>query len=139
MSMRALAIALALGACATPPPPSSWPLVEGCWIDASDAIPPASMVWRSIPDRPGVLAGTWAVNYTSDDPDIVQFTLELTADGMRLCERIPGTQESCVPAVLYGEQASEGDAIFRVDADTLEFGYEGGAAAFYIGRRGGCA
>ena len=139
MRIQTILATLAISACATSPPDSNWSQLEGCWIDASDAVPPASMVWRSVPDRPGVRAGTWAVNYTSDDPDIVQFNLEPTANGMQLCERIPGTPEGCIRAVLYGEHANDGDAVFSVNADTLEFGYDGAPAPFYIGRRGGCA
>jgi hypothetical protein len=140
VQIRALLAAFALTACATTPAPASqWLLIEGCWIDASDAVPPASMVWRAVPDRPGVLAGTWAVNYTSEDPDIVQFTLVPAGNAMNLCERVPGTQESCTRAVLHGEHANDGDAVFSVGADTLEFGYANTPAAFYVGRRGACA
>ncbi len=141
MQIRAWLATLALAACATSPQQSNWASIEGCWIDASDAIPPASMVWDADPDHPGVLMGTWAVTYTNDaeDADIVTFTLAPAGNGMRLCERDPGVDEACAPAVLAGQRANDGDAIFSVTADTLEFGYAGRPAPFYIGRRGGCA
>lgn len=141
MQIGALLATLALAACATSPQHWNWSQLEGCWIDASDAIPPASMVWRADPDHPGALIGTWAVTYTdeAEDADIVTFTLAPIAGGMRLCERDPSVAETCAPAVLAGQRANDGDAIFNITADTLEFGYSGRPAPFYIGRRGGCA
>jgi hypothetical protein len=45
---------------------------------------------------------------------------------MRLCERAPGTAEYCANAVLApsGTATVNGDAVFRVSATDLAFGFD---------------
>lgn len=139
MQVKVLLVSLVLAACATTPPQSNWALVEGCWIDASDAIPPASMVWRADPDHPGVLLGAWSVAYPGEDADVVTFTLAPAADGMRLCEHAPAAAEHCTRAILAPATLRDGDALFEVNAESLTFGNSDRPAPFFMGRRGGCS
>lgn len=141
--MKAAALlALALVAsCATPVSDARWTMLEGCWIDGSDMPPPASMIWRRDPARPGMLLGEWRVEIQGD-VDAVDFELGPGEDGMRVCVRSPGAAATCAPAV-FG-RASEADAarhayVFYADAQDIEFGSTEGAAPFFWGRRGACA
>lgn len=143
MHFRAALAAVALSACATAPAQAPWSALVGCWIDDSDAIPPASMVWRAHEDHPDVYVGTWAVSGSGDpeDADIVTFVLEPSGRGMRLCEHAPGVDVACAPAILAGrdEFATTGYAVFDVRNDMLTFGYYERPAPFYMGHRGACA
>ena len=127
-----------LASCATPSTSATWSMVEGCWTDSSDAIPPASMIWRFHPAHQGAYLGAWRVSAPYEDT--VDFTLEPNGNAMRLCERAYGVAEHCANAVLAGAARSpaDGEAVFQVSVTELAFGVADRPAPFFIGRRAAC-
>ena len=135
-----LTIALCtLAGCASSGAGANWSMIEGCWIDSSDAIPAASMIWRPDAMRPGAYLGAWRVPGPYEDS--VDFELAPDGEGMRLCQRAPGAALHCANAVLAPAATAtvNADAVFEVSATDLAFGYADRPAPFYIGRRGLCA
>lgn len=116
-------------------------MIEGCWIDGSDMPPPASMVWRTDPARPGVLVGEWRIEIQGD-VDAVDFELAPQRAEMQVCVRNRGRSPVCAPAVLDHATARDVERnawVFSADADSLELGSTEGYGPFFWGRRGDCS